>query len=68
MDSMTGLGWRDPWRSEEESLTRRSVQRSGDRLAIGIMESIISLKLQGEGCHPQGMEYWGRLTLCKGRR
>ena len=33
---------------KKKGLNRGSVQRPGDQLAIGIVESIISLKLQGE--------------------
>lgn len=44
------------------------MQRSRDLLAIGILESVISLKLQGEQCPPRGMGYLGILIECRRKK
>lgn len=52
----------------KKGLGRGSVQRCGDLLAVGILDSVIFLKLQGEQCPPRGTEYWGILIECSRKK
>ena len=52
----------------KKGLSRGSVQSSRDLLVVGILESVIFLKLQGEQCTSWGMGYLGILIECRRKK